>query len=441
MIAIIGSGTLCSLVTYRYRHNMQFRTRYAFIITVLSWVVLCVAGALPLVWMENGMEFSDAVFESTSGLTTTGATVIARIESLSLSILLYRQLLQWIGGMGIIVLAVAVLPYLGIGGMQLYHSETPGPAAENKMTPRIAQTAKALWTIYIALTLLCALAYWVGGMTPFDAVAHSFSTVSIGGFSTHSESFAYFQSPGLYWIAIVFMLLSALNFSLHYFAWRQRWNPKYYFQDPECRFYLLFLGIATVSICGLFLFLDQYDSREIGYKGIFQVISVATTTGFTVDTFDHYLPGITFVVFMLSFVGACAGSTGGGIKAIRILLLLKQGYRELLRLLHPHGVFTVRLGKNPVPDQVIEAIWGFFAVYLILFISLMALLMLLGMDMTTAWSALGATLNNLGPGAGAVAQHYADVEDSVKAVLIFSMLLGRLEIFTILVLLLPTTWR
>ena len=434
----LGGGMLLS--TYKWRSRFSMRTKYAFLITALSWVTICLAGSAPFMLMQDALSPIDAIFEATSGLTTTGASILERPSQLSLSILFYRQLLQWIGGMGIIVLAVAILPYLGVGGMQLYHSEIAGPNA-GKITPRIAQTAKALWSIYIGLTLVCAFAYWLAGMSGFDAIAHSFSTVSIGGFSTYDASFAHFSdNAALYWIAIFFMLVASVNFGVH-FAALNRFNLRIYWQDSEFKFFLCFILVALLVIGALLALSGSYDWRQDWHRPILQIVSVATTTGFSDNSFASIDPGVAFTLFTLAFIGACSGSTGGGIKAIRILLLIKQGHRELRKLLHPSGVFSLRLNRSAVPSRISEAVWGFFAVYLITFITIVGVLMLSGMDMTSSWSASGAMLNNLGPGMGSVAQHYGDLLDNQKAILAMAMILGRLEILTVLVLLMPSSWR
>jgi trk system potassium uptake protein TrkH len=382
----------------------------------------------------------DAVFESLSGLTTTGATVITGIDALPKSILYYRQQLQWLGGMGIIVLAVAILPMLGIGGMQLYRAETPGPVKDSKLTPRITETAKALWYIYLSLTIACALGYWWAGMSLFDAIGHSFATVAIGGFSTHDASIGYFNSPTIEAICVFFMVISAVNFGLHFFAWRQH-SLKHYFEDPEFKFYLSILGVITLITAFALIATSTYEPIESIRKSIFMVVSVATTTGFATADFAHWPVMLPFMLFVAAFAGGCAGSTGGGMKVIRILLILKQGYREIQRLVHPNAVIPVKLGNKPIPDRVLEAVWGFFSVYLIVFIIMLIALLGTGLDQVTAWSAVGATLNNLGPGLGDVAAHYGDLNDTAKWILCFAMLLGRLEVFTFLVLFTPAFWK
>lgn len=433
------TGFLLWIPVHRVRQDL--RTRDGFLVTVLFWAVLGLFGAFPLMLADNPhLSFVDALFESLSGLTTTGATVITGIDNLPESILWYRQQLQWLGGMGIIVLAVAILPMLGIGGMQLYRAETPGPVKDSKLTPRITETAKALWYIYLSLTILCALGYWAAGMTLFDAVGHSFSTVAIGGFSTHDASIGYFDSALIEGIAIFFMVLSGINFSLHFFAWKHR-SLKHYLLDPEFRFYLsVLLAIIALSFLALSI-THTYEPLDSLRKSAFMVVSIATTTGFATADFAHWPTMLPFLLFVAAFAGGCAGSTGGGMKVIRILLILKQGYREIQRLVHPNAVIPVKLGNTPISDRVLEAVWGFFSVYLIVFVVMLITLLGTGLDQVTAWSAVGATLNNLGPGLGDVSAHYGDINDTAKWVLCFAMLLGRLEVFTLLVLFTPIFWR
>lgn len=423
------------------RGDRELRGGDGFLITALFYVGLGLFGAVPLYFATaTDMSFTDAAFESMSGLTTTGATVLAGLDALPKSLLFYRQLLQWLGGMGIIVLAVAIFPMLGIGGMQLYRTESPGPNKDNKLTPRITETAKALWYIYLSLTVTCALAYWLGGMDVFDAVSHSFSTVAIGGFSTHDASIGYFDSLAVESVAMVFMLLSGINFGLHFLVWRRR-NPMHYFTDPEVRTYLFALSAVAIVVVGL-LFAYPQDGISPLRDGLFQTISMATTTGFATQNFSAW-PSVAPVLLLLAaFAGGCAGSTAGGIKMIRVLMIYLQGMREVKRLIHPNGVFPLKVGRNPVPDRLIEAVWSFFSVYVIIFLMMVSLVMLAGnLDFTTAFSAVGACLNNLGPGLGEVALNYQSLPASVKWMLMFTMMLGRLEIFTLLVLLTPAYWR
>ena len=420
----------------------DLRLRDGFVVVVLFWLVLGFAGALPFYLYEDlAISIPDALFESISGLTTTGATVLVGLDDLPHSILFYRQELQWLGGMGIIVLAVAVMPMLGIGGMQLYKAEAPGPAKGSKLTPRIAETAKALWYIYFGLTVACATAYWVAGMTVFDAVAHSFSTVAIGGFSTHDASMAYFDSQAIELIAIVFMFLGAVNFALHFSVARSK-NLMTYFRDAEFVLYAsLLVIVSSLSIYALYSQSVYHGFWDALREGVFQTVSIATTTGFVTADYASWPVFIPVLLLFASFIGGCAGSTGGGMKVIRILLLLKQGQQEIMRLIHPNAQITVKIGKQPVKHSIIDAVWGFFATYVALFVLMMLILMFNGLDQVTAFSAVAATINNLGPGLGEVSANFSSLSDFNKLLLCFSMLLGRLEIFTLLVLLMPAFWR
>ncbi len=424
------------------QHKKELRLRDGFLVVVLFWTVLGVAGGLPIYLSGvNDISVTDSVFESISGITTTGATVIVGLDDLPHSLLLYRQELQWLGGMGIIVLAVAVLPMLGVGGMQLFRAETPGPVKDTKLTPRITETAKALWYIYLGLTLACALAYWLAGMSLFDAVSHSFSTVAIGGFSTHDASIGYFDSTAIQFIAVVFMLASGVNFAIHFTAFRHR-SVQPYRRDAEFRTYVLVLFIVSVITIGYLQLTRTFDSTaESIIEGLFQVVSIGTTTGYT--TADYYTwPGFLPVLLLyVSFIGGCSGSTGGGIKVIRVLLLVKQGARELKRLVHPNAQIVVKIGKKAMTDRVIEAVWGFFAAYFAISALLILLLLATGLDQVTAFSAVAACLNNLGPGLGDVGSNFKSISDTAKWILCIAMLLGRLEIFTLLVLFTPAFWR
>ena len=439
-LIVLVSGAIC---WWPVRNNQgELRLRDGFLIVALFWVVLGSFGATPLLLADRpAMSFTDAVFESMSGLTTTGATVLAGLDELPRSILYYRQQLQWFGGLGIIVLAVAVLPMLGVGGMQLYRAETPGPVKDSKLTPRITQTAKALWYVYLAITIACAASYWVAGMSLFDAICHSYSTVAIGGFSTHDSSMAYFQSTAIEMIAIVFMFIAGINFSLHFLAWRSR-ALKNYALDPEFKAYVAGLFTLAVLVV-LYLWATGYYTTlgEAFTKGLFQVVSVGTTTGFTTDSFSAWPGALPVLLVFSSFVGGCAGSTAGGMKVIRWLLLYKQGVREVVRLVHPSAAIPVKVGTKAVSYQIVDAVWGFFAVYVVVFGFIMVILLGLGLDQVTAFSAVAATLNNLGPGLGDVATGFSTVGDAAKWFTIVAMLMGRLEIFTLLVLLTPTFWR
>jgi len=424
------------------RAKLDLRLRDGFLVVAGFWVVLGVFGAVPLYLSDlPALTFTDAVFESISGLTTTGATVLVGLDKLPHSVLFYRQQLQWLGGMGIIVLAVAILPMLGVGGMQLYRAETPGPVKDSKMTPRVTETAKALWYIYLGLTVFCSVAYWAAGMTVFDAIGHAFSTVAIGGFSTHDASIGYFNNVLIEMIAVVFMFAAGINFSLHFIAWRDL-RVRNYFRDPEFRAYTFILGVVTAIMFFGLLMTQQYSTvSEMFTKSIFQAVSIGTTTGFTTANYALWPGHLAMLLIFSSFIGGCAGSTGGGMKVIRWLLIYKQGVREISRLVHPSAQIPVKLGRKAVPDRVIEAVWGFFSVYAVLFGLMIFVLMSTGLDEVTAFSAVAASLNNLGPGLGDVSSNFATLPNTAKWVSMGAMLLGRLEIFTLLVLFSSAFWR
>ena len=439
-IIILLTGLAFWLPVKNFKNDLRLRD--GFVVVVIFWVVLGVAGSIPLLISKTpDLSITNAIFESISGLTTTGATILTEIDVLPKSILFYRQELQWLGGMGIIVLAVAILPMLGIGGMQLYRAETPGPVKDTKLTPRITETAKSLWYIYLTMTIVCALSYYFSGMNSFDAIAHSFSTVSIGGFSTHDQSIGYFNNNSVELVAMFFMLASGINFSLHFLAFKNA-NIKPYLGDDELRVYLKILLIICIVCSSYNAISGDYETmKEAIRDSFFQTISIATTTGFTTTEFQNWSGFLPLLLIISCFIGACAGSTGGGIKVIRVLLLFKQGIREIKRLIHPNAIFTIKINDKPISERIIEAVWGFLAVYVVIFTILLLALMATEIDFTTAFSALSACINNLGPGLGEVSQNYYALSNIAKWILCFAMLLGRLEIFTLLVLFSPSFWR
>ena len=430
----------CFLFFLASEKNGDLRTKDGFIITIFFWTVLGFFGSIPFYLAElEGVSYIDSLFESISGLTTTGATVLAGLDDMPKSLLFYRQLLQWLGGMGIIVLAVAVLPLLGVGGMQLYKAETPGPLKDSKLTPRITETAKALWFVYLSMTISCSILYKYFGMSWFDAVCHSFSTISIGGFSTHDESFAFFSNSGLRWTAIIFMVISGINFALHYLAWTKK-RLFHYFYDSEVKLYLSLLT-STALITYLTLYFSENIYDEMVVDSVFQAVSIGTTTGFLTSNYSNWPLFVPIMLLIAAFIGACAGSTGGGIKVIRALILIRQGSSEITKLIHPNAVVTIKFGKKSLDPRVSESVWGFFAVYVATFLIILMLLLSQNNDFLTAFSAVGATLNNLGPGLGAVSENYKEITDGSKLALCVAMLLGRLEIFTLLLLFTPSFWR
>jgi len=437
---ILTSGLMLWIPVRTVEKDLKLRD--GFLVVASFWIVLGLMGSIPFLVAEHpDISTVDAIFESISGLTTTGATVIVGLDRLPPSILFYRQLLQWLGGMGIIVLAVAIVPMLGIGGMQLYRAETPGPLKDAKLTPRITETAKALWYIYLALTVGCCLAYLAAGMSLFDAIGHSFSTIAIGGFSTHDASIGFFKSPVIETVAIIFMFIAGINFALHFMAWRYR-NLKPYFYDAEFRMYAgLLISVFLISVTALTLAHETTSVTSALRYGLFHTVSIGTTTGFSTTNFQVWSGFLPLLLVFLSFAGGCAGSTGGGLKVIRVLLLYKQGVREIRRLIHPKAIITIHMGDRPVDDRVVQAVWGFFATYVAVFVLLQLALMATGLDQITSFSAVAACLNNLGPGLGDVSGNYASISPVAKYLLCLAMVLGRLEIFTLLVLFTPSFWR
>jgi trk system potassium uptake protein TrkH len=439
-LIVLAAGLVMWLPVRKVERDLRLRD--GFLVVALFWSVLGVAGAVPF-WLTDvpDLSFTDSVFEAVSGFTTTGATVITGLDTLPKSILWYRQQIQWLGGVGIIVLAVALFPVLGIGGMQLYKAETPGPVKDEKLTPRIAQTAKALWGIYALLTVACAAAYGAAGMDWFDAVCHSFSTVSTAGFSTHDASLAYFDSYAIDMVACVFMFLGGVNFALHFTAWRVK-SASGYASDPQFRAFL-WLNILLVVVVTAALFAHgTYPTLSEAFRyGALQAISHQTTTGFVTANFSVWPDAVPVLLLLSAFIGGCAGSTAGGMKIIRWQLVLKQGVRELKRLVHPSAELPVKYADKPVPIQVLAAVTGFFAMYLVLFGLMMLLLMSFGIDQITAWSAVASGINNLGPGLGDVHFNYTSLPDDAKWVVVAAMLIGRLEVFTLLVLFTPSFWR
>jgi trk system potassium uptake protein len=422
--------------------NIEIRVKDGFLIVVLFWLVLGLFGTLPFL-LTNAIDlsFTNALFESMSGLTTTGATILVHIDDLPKSILFYRQELQFIGGMGIIVLAVAILPMLGVGGMQLFRAEMPGPVKDAKLTPRIQETAKTLWYIYVGLDVLCTLGYWLSGMPMFDAICQAFSTVATGGFSVHSSSFGFYDSPAINIVGVVFMILSSINFALHYTILRKR-SFSLYFRDIECRTFLFILLLVGAIAFSILAFNRYYDSQfDVLVDSIFDVVSIVTTTGFTSSSFAYWPGFLPILLITVAIIGGCSSSTAGGIKIVRFILLLKQGARELKKLIHPNAVFPIKFGKHVLASHVIEGIWGYLAIFILIFVAMILILTANGLDLTTAYGAVVASLGNVGASIAGVSDNFNGLNNFSKWTLVFGMILGRLEIFTILVLFTPHFWR
>ena len=440
ILLTLAVGALLGYVTRKSKRDLRIRD--GFLMVALVWTVLPAFAAVPLI-VQLDLSFTDAYFETVSGLTTTGATILTGLDDLPVSINFWRTQLVWLGGMGLIVLAVAVLPLLGIGGRQMFKAETPGPMKDSKMTPRIAETAKGLWGVYAGFSLCCLLAYHWAGMPWLDAIMHTFSTMGLGGFSSHDASFGYFNSVAIESVAIVFMLIAGMNFATHFIALSGR-SLRAYRVDPEAGWYLA----ATLgSVVGIAIFLMAHqvypDAGEAFRRAAFNVISIATTTGFaTVDYALWPMFAPLWMLFLCSFATS-AGSTGGGIKMIRAILLYKQVNREMVRAIHPNAVYQVRIGSESVPVNILFAVLAFGFVYVACIVSMTLLLSLTGLDIITAFSAVVASINNTGPGLGQVGPSttFTSLNDFQTWVCTFAMLLGRLEIFTLLVVLTPAFWR
>jgi trk system potassium uptake protein TrkH len=441
VVVTAGSGLLLVLLTRRYRRELQ--PRDGFLLVTLVWTVLPAFATLPLMLHLPGTTFTRAYFEAMAGLTTTGATVLSGLDQLPLSINVWRHLLQWLGGMGILVLVVAILPLLGVGGAQAFKAETAGPFKESRLTPRIADTAKALYLIYFALSLACMLAYRWGGMNWADAFMYMCSTVSIGGFTPHDASFGYWNSPRLEGIAVVFMALSGFNFSMHFLAWRRR-SLSVYVADPESRAYAGTLVAACLFVAAFLYATGVYADWGGSLRhATFNVVSIVTTTGYASVDYNQWPIFAPVLMLFLAGFASCAGSTGGGIKMVRGLILLKQARREMTRIMHPRSINPVVVGSRPIENNVIFAVLAFMLVYGAAITWLTFLMLLSGLDVVTAFTAIVACINNIGPGLNGVgpSTNYGGLTVFEQWVCIFAMLIGRLELFSVLVLFTPAFWR
>ncbi len=435
------AGALTWLFTRKSQRELQ--TRDGFLLVVLAWTGLPAFATLPLLIYLPELSFTDAYFEAVSGITTTGSTILSGLDTLPLSINLWRGLLVWFGGMGLIVLAVAILPLLGVGGMQIYKAETPGPMKDTKLTPRITETAKGLYLVYVGISIACGLSYWLAGMTPFDAVMHTFATMGLGGFSSHDASFAYWNSPVIEAVTVVFMLVAGINFSTHFLAWRQRAATAYRL-DPEVRWFLaVTLGSAlliAVYLTAMRVYPDFFQALRFA---VFNTVSIATTTGFANTDYNQWPIFAPLWMLFLSSFASCSGSTGGGMKMVRAQLLFRQGRRELTRLVHPAARLPVKLAGQVVPNNVIYAVLAFAFLYVFAIIVMTLLMTASGLEFITAFSAVVASINNTGPGLNQVgpATTYASLTDFQTWICTIAMLLGRLELLTVLVVFTRAFWR
>ena len=435
------SGALLWLLTRRAKSELQ--TRDGFFFVVLVWTVLPAFATLPLLGYLHGLSFTDAYFEAMAGLTATGGTVLSSLDGLPTSLHLWRSLLQWFGGMGVIVLAVAVLPLLGIGGRQILRAETPGPMKEKQLTPRIAQTAKGLWYVYGLFTALCVIGYYLAGMAPADAFIHAFSTISLGGFSSHDANLAYFQSSAVEAVAVIFMLIAGVNFGTHFIAFR-RLSVRPYLGDPEVRAFLLVVALSVLLVAAFLVLHGAYQDFGVAARyAAFNVVSAATTTGYATADYNAWPQFAPLFMVLLSAFCTCSLSAGGGIKMMRALVLFQTAFRELLRMVHPRATMPVKLGGQVVEAQIIFAVLAYMLVYGVTLTAITMLLVATGVDFLTAFSAAAACINNLGPGLGFVgpAGSYALLSDFQTWICTIAMLLGRLELITVFVVLTPAFWR
>jgi trk system potassium uptake protein TrkH len=422
------------------RRAVVLRSRDGFVIVALVWAVMGLLGAVPFM-LTLGLDFPAAFFESVAGYTTTGSTTLVGLDALPPSILLYRQLIQWLGGLGVIVLAVALLPMLGIGGMQLYKGDTPGPFKDERITPRVTRSARSLCFVYVVLTLVCAAAFWFSGMSLFDAVSHSFSTLSTGGSSTHDDNIGYFKSFPIELVTIVFSLIGAISFNEHFLALRTLQLQRYQ-RDTQTRVFLGLVAVLAIVTTVVLYVQGTYPSLPDALRhGLFASVASVSTSGFDIAPFASWPLALPVLLIFSMFVGGCAGSSAGGMKVIRYVVLFKQVGVHIHRLIHPQAIRRMKLDGQPVPDSVVEAVGGFFAVYVVVFLIFMVLAMMDGMDQITAFGAVATSINNAGPGLGSVAMTFADVSPQGKIMFAIAMLFGRLEIFTFLVLLTPAFWK
>jgi trk system potassium uptake protein TrkH len=443
LLLSMGITVIAGLILYLIFRKAQAEVisqREGMAIVAVGWAAVGLFGALPFYLGDGCFTFVDAFFESVSGFTTTGASVLTNIEAVSKGLLFWRSFIQWLGGMGIIVLSLAILPFLGVGGMQLYKAEVPTPVPD-KLKPRIRDTAMILWKVYALISLAQVIFLVVGGMTLYDALCHTFTTMPTGGFSTKNTSVAHFDSVYFDVVIIFFMLLAGINFSLHYQMLRGKTLA--FWQDSECRFFLGAVVLLTLAVSfNVFGTVYQSIGEAVRY-GAFQVVSIVTTTGYVTADYEKWPAMSQLILLLCMFLGASAGSTGGGMKCLRILLCFKYCYKELFYLIHPHAVTRVKIGGKTVPDDVMRSVLGFLALYMGLFALSSVLLAGLGVDFTTAFTAVAATIGNVGPGFGMVGplENYAQIPVLGKWLLIWCMLLGRLEIFTVIILMVPEFWR
>lgn len=439
-IGLTLAGSAALILIFRKKPDDEIRHREGMAVVALGWFAVGLFGALPFYIGGVFPTFLDCLFESLSGFTTTGASVLTEIESLPKGILFWRSLTHWLGGMGIIVLTIAILPFLGVGGMQLFKAEVPGPVAD-KLQPRITETAKLLWQVYIAFTAAEVLLLFLGGMDLFDSLCHTFGTLATGGFSTKNASIGHYNSVYFDTVITVFMLLSGINFALHYQALTG--NLKSVFRNSELKFFLGVFAVAAIVITISIWSKGLYSLGNSFRYAAFQVASILTTTGYATADYEQWPYLTQIILVVLIFIGGSAGSTGGSVKCMRIMLLLKHTYRELRHLIHPRAIIPVKLDGKPVPEDILKSVLGFFILFMALFVFASIILAAMGLDLATSFTATAACIGNIGPGLGTVgpAENFAHLPQAAKAVLVFCMVLGRLEVYTVFILFIPEFWR
>lgn len=438
----IAAGGITWLLTRKCKRELRIRD--GVLLVALTWTLIPLVASLPLLLHFGGkLSFTDAYFEMASSLTTTGATIFTGLDQMPSSINLWRHLVQWFGGMGILVLAVAILPLLGVGGMQLFKAETPGPMKDSKLTPRIEQTAKALWTVYAVITAACAVCLWAVGMTWFDAICHAFSAMSLGGFSTHDASIGYYDSLPIELVLTIFQILAALNFATHFLAWNSR-SSRVYMHDAEAKHVIRVLGLSCLAVGAYLYVTGTYDSLGQSLRhATFNIVTIATDCGYATQDFAAWPVFVPMWMLFLSCITVSSGSTGGGIKMIRTLVIGRQAANQMKQMTHPRAVLPLRIGGRPMPDSLPAAVLGFTFLYFICVVALTFALLLSGLDFMTAFSAIIACINNMGPGLGSVgpSTNYASLTDFQSWICALAMILGRLEIFPLLVLCTRAFWR
>ena len=436
LILLLGVGYSGVILFTLRSKKFIYTPRDGFLITLVSWVLVSLIAAIP--FFNFGMTYTDSFFEAVSGLTTTGSTTISSLIDLPKHLLMYRQLLQWAGGVGLVIVVLAIIPAVS-GGIKVLQAETSG-FAEKSFSPRLRETARSLLKFYLIITFLCAGSYWLAGMTTFDAFAHSFSTVSIGGFSTYDGNFGYFQNTSIELVAMVFMFISASNFGLHFLS-ITRFKFKNYLENDEFMFFVFILLFSIIVSIMLLIYKENLSLSEAVRYGFFQTISIVTTSGFTLMPLDNFGQALPFFIFIIAFIGACSGSVGGGMKVWRVVMLLRVAFDNITKLMHPNAIKTTKINGIKVESNQVESVFSFLGFYIAFFLLFLFTLIFQDIDFYSAFSATAAAINNLGPGLGVFSENYSSLSDFGKFTLAFAMIVGRLELFGVLILFFPSFWR